>query len=314
MPRALIIGSSGQDGQYLFDLLSQEGYFVAGIDRAQVRLSSNDFQLDPIDICEAGQVNEIVQGLQPDEIYHLAAYHHSSQDEIPEDAAVFENSYQVHVLSLFNFLEAIRIYSPATKLFYAASSHIFGIPGAAPQDESTPINPHSLYAITKAAGLFLCRKYRHQHKLFASVGILYNHESPFRPEKFVSQRIVQGVLRIQHNLSDSLVLGDLKAEADWGLRPGLRRSHAPHVAPAAAGRFHRRHRHPPYGAGFCSHGLRTGRARLASPRPPARRPAQPAHPGSDRKPGQITPRHRVGTAGILQSDDRHHAPARRRQI
>ena len=192
---------------------------MVGIDRAQVRISGDDFQLSPIDICQANQVNELVQGLKPDEIYHLAAFHHSSQDDFSDSAAVLESSYQVHVLSLFTFLEAVRVYSPGTKLFYAASSHIFGHPASTPQDELTPINPISLYGITKAAGLFLCRKYRSQHNLFASAGILYNHESPLRAEKFVSQKIIQGVLRIQQQLSDQLALGDLGAEADWGFAP-----------------------------------------------------------------------------------------------
>jgi GDPmannose 4,6-dehydratase len=133
--------------------------------------------------------------------------------------ALFTQSYAVNVVSLLNFLEAIRQYSPKTRLFYAASSHVFGRPETSPQDENTPINPLGIYAITKVSGLQLCRMYRTVYLVFASVGILYNHESPLRGEQFVSRKIVQGAIRCKKDPTHRLVLGDLAAEVDWGYAP-----------------------------------------------------------------------------------------------
>jgi GDPmannose 4,6-dehydratase len=133
--------------------------------------------------------------------------------------SLFHQSYNVNVLSLFNFLEAIRILSLKTRLFYAASSHLFGKPVTVPQDETTLINPLTIYGITKASGLYLRRAYRSTHKVFASVGILYNHESWLRGEEFVSRKIVRGVIRCKADPSQRLILGDLGGEVDWGFAP-----------------------------------------------------------------------------------------------
>ena len=125
----------------------------------------------------------------------------------------------VHVTGLLHFLQAIKERSSQCRLFYAASSLIFGdAPGEA-QDEQTPLNPTCVYGITKATGVQCCRLFRATHGVFSSVGILYNHESALRRETFVSQKIVQGAWRIQRGQETKLVLGDLSAEVDWGYAP-----------------------------------------------------------------------------------------------
>ncbi len=216
--KAAIIGCDGQDGRLLYDLLSRKGYALLGIARGRTR-SNMSHRKRPIDISKARSVFDLVRRFQPHEIYYLAAFHHSAQDSPMDLLKLFQKSQEVHVLSLVNFLEAVRRFSKTTRLFYAASSHVFGSPKAPVQDETTPLAPNNVYGITKAAGLMTCRHYRDQHGLFASVGILYNHESSLRDPGFVSQKIVQGAINIRKGRQDRLVLGNLAAEVDWGYAP-----------------------------------------------------------------------------------------------
>jgi GDPmannose 4,6-dehydratase len=177
----------------------------------------------PVDITCTADVFKVVGELQPDEIYHLAAIHQSAEESPLEDIALFRNSYEVNFFSLLNFLEAIRLCSNRTRLFYAASSHIFGHifrdSPAHRQNEETPLSPESLYAMTKVDGLLACRQYRMRHQVFAAVGILYNHESCFRDEKFLSKKVIRAVVDINRGGQNKLVLGDLSAEVDWGYAP-----------------------------------------------------------------------------------------------
>jgi GDPmannose 4,6-dehydratase len=220
MSRAIIVGATGQDGTYLYRLLEEKHYQVLGIGRHRVITNHKEWaDKTVLDISRFEEVSEIIRKIQPDEIYHLAAIHQSSEDPPTDAVKLFSQSYAINVVSLFNFLEAIRQYSPQTRLFYAASSHIFGKPENVSQDENTPINPLSIYAITKVSGLQLCRMYRTVYQIFASVGILYNHESPLRGEQFISRKIVQGAIRCKKDPTHRLVLGDLAAEVDWGYAP-----------------------------------------------------------------------------------------------
>jgi GDPmannose 4,6-dehydratase len=220
MPRAIIIGATGQDGTYLYRLLEEKKYHVLGIGRHQIITNRNDWtDKTAFDITCFEEVSELVRKIQPDEIYHLAAVHQSSEDPITNMVTQYSQSHAVNVVSLFNFLEVIRLYSPKTKLFYAASSHIFGKPEYEPQDENSPINPLSLYAITKVSGLHLCRMYRTVHQVFASVGILFNHESHLRGKQFVSRKIIDGAIRCKKDPKHQLVLGDLTGVVDWGYAP-----------------------------------------------------------------------------------------------
>ncbi len=204
----MIIGCNGQDGRLLHGLLAGKGYELIGIARG-----------GRVDISNPRQVFELVRRLKPHEIYYLAAFHHSSEDPAMDPLELFRRSQEVHVLSLINVLEAIRRFSKTTRLFYAASSHVFGSPKTRVQDETTPISPNNVYGITKAAGLLACRYYREQHGVFASVGILYNHESPLRDPRFVSQKIVRGAILVKQGRRDRLILGNLGAEVDWGWAP-----------------------------------------------------------------------------------------------
>ena len=208
MTGAVIIGAGGQDGRLLGEQLEQAGASV-------VRLGRGD-----VDLLDRAPIDTLVRQHQPREIYYLAAHHHSSEDTLGGDeAALFRTSLDVHVTGLVHFLEAIRTHSPATRLFYAASSHVFGQSEQPLQNEQTPCNPTCVYGITKTAGLHCCRYYRSAHGLFAAAGILYNHESPHRGPKFVSQKIISAALAIAAGHQERLVLGDLCARIDWGYAP-----------------------------------------------------------------------------------------------
>jgi GDPmannose 4,6-dehydratase len=220
MPRALITGATGQDGTLLYRLLDEKNYQVFGLGRTRTITNHEPWKGSrTVDISNFDEVSALIRWIRPDEIYHLAAVHQSSEDPVMDPVTLFSQSFSVNVVALFNFLEAVRQFSPETRLFYAASSHIFGIPEAEPQDENTPVRPMNIYAVTKAAGLNLCRMYRTVHQVYASAGILYNHESPLRGEQFVSQKIARGAVRCRNDPSYRLVLGDLNGEVDWGYAP-----------------------------------------------------------------------------------------------
>lgn len=207
MARALIVGSAGQDGTLLSEQLRGLGYDVHGLTR------------DGVSLDDTAAVEQLIAAQQPDEIYFLAAYHHSSEDAPVEPLELFHNSYRVHVAGLLHVLEAMRKRAPRARLFYAASVLIFGAATESPQTETTPLRPICAYGITKTAGLHLCRHYREQHGIHASVGILYNHESPLRAERFVSKKIVSAAWAIKQGKRDKLELGDLSAEIDMGYAP-----------------------------------------------------------------------------------------------
>jgi GDPmannose 4,6-dehydratase len=206
MKTALITGSAGQDGVYLSKHLQQLGYKVIGVNRGS----------NLVDIVVPARVFAFLQENQPDEIYHLAAVHHSSQETLTDDLDVLRRSNEVHTLATANLLEGMTRHCPKARLFFAASCHVFGSPPTPVQDEMTPMNPDGIYGITKLAGLQLCQYYRHKHKLFACAGILYNHESPLRSVNFVSRKIVAAGVAIRQQRQEKLVLGDLDAEIDWG--------------------------------------------------------------------------------------------------
>ncbi len=208
MNTALVIGAGGQDGRLLSEPLSREGVRVVGFTRGSLDLSS------------ATAVQTMIASERPDQIYYLAAHHHSSQDKAPGPADLFRASFAAHVDGLVNVLEAMRLVAPVARLFYAASSHVFGSQPSTPiQDESTPLNPDNIYGITKTAGVHACRHYRNEHRVFASVGYLYNHESPYRRAEFVTTKIIRGAIDISRGNRDVLVLGDLSAQIDWGWAP-----------------------------------------------------------------------------------------------
>jgi len=206
MKKTIIVWSWGQDGTILTKFLKEKEYQVLWIEKNQIS----------VDILDIEQVNKIIQEVSPNEIYYLAAYHHSSQEKMEENAVLFEKSYEVHVKWYFNFLEAIRRHHPISRIFYASSSLIFGNTTTQIQDETTLPSPNSFYGVTKLDGMYLGKIYRNQYDIFASAWILYNHESEYRSSKFVFMKVIQGVLDIKNWKSDKLILGNLSAEVDRG--------------------------------------------------------------------------------------------------
>lgn len=217
MTRALIVGSEGQDGRLLFQQLSLEGVAVLGLGRGSSR--GTEGESPGVDVTCRREVERLVTEWGPDEVYYLAAVHQASEDAAPsDDVELFERSYAIHVTGLLHFLETLRKRGSG-ELFYAASSLILEPPGETPQDETTPFRPRDIYGITKVAGTEACRYYRESRGVNASVGILFNHESPLRRRSFVSQRIVQGVVAIAAGEQSKLTIGNLSARIDWGYAP-----------------------------------------------------------------------------------------------
>ena len=215
--RALITGVGGQDGSYLAELLLDNGYHVVGIDRSERGLEVGNLahlgrriELVGGDLRDLSQVAQLLREHRPHEVYHLAsASFVPASWEAPLVAATFTPTTTVALL------EAIRIVSPLTRLFYAASAEIFGRPAHAPQTEATPLAPLTPYGAAKAHGLFLVQAYRSQYGLHASSGILYNHESPRRSLQFLPRKVAHGVARIKLGLDRFIELGNLDARRDW---------------------------------------------------------------------------------------------------
>jgi GDPmannose 4,6-dehydratase len=213
--RALVVGSAGQDGSYLTEYLRAQNYTIAGIERGATKALDGRI----VDIQDALEVEEVLSSFGPDEIYYLAAFHHSSEDLPSDDHELIQRSFEINTLGLNNFLLGITRRSAHSRLFYAASSHVFGEPAQDIQNENTPLNPMDAYGISKASGLFLCHHYRKQRNVHCSAGILYNHESPRRSTAFVSQKVVRAAVRISKRQQDKLVVGELDALVDWGYAP-----------------------------------------------------------------------------------------------
>lgn len=213
MKRALIIGSAGQDGSYLSEQLAAAGWSVVGVDRATPRRVALD---------DATAVAALVREVAPEALFHLAAYHHSSEDAARPLGPELLESEALHVTAWVHLLEAVAAHAPNCRSFYAASSHVFGAPRTPLIDESHPFSPTSAYAITKAAGVEVGRLYR-ARGLHVSAGFLFNHESPRRPTRFVSQKIVRAAVAAAHAKGRGeaflLELGSLSAVVDWGYAP-----------------------------------------------------------------------------------------------
>ena len=217
MRRALVVGSEGQDGVLLTRRLQADGWEVAGATRGAGRPEKVPGTRPGPDVLDASAVSAFLREFAPDEIYYLAAVHHSAQDRaLLSGAGLYPDCHAVHVTGLLNVLEAMRTGSPSSRLFYAASCLVFGEPDTARQDERTPLAPVCMYGITKTAGIHCCRFYRRSHLVAASTGILYQHESPERKPGFLSRKVVQGAVDIRTGRAKTLVLGDLSATNDWG--------------------------------------------------------------------------------------------------
>jgi len=198
--------------------LQAMGKMVVGISRPGSHRQSNA-TVQQIDIRNSDQVSDLVRTVRPHRVFYVAGYHHSAQQTPDSDPLLMKRSLEVHVDGFLNVNEVLKKWMPESRIFYAGSSHVFGSPKITPQNEDTPFNPTSAYGITKATGVRMCRFFRDHYGLFCSAGILYNHESPLRSPKFVTTKIVNAVVDIKQGRTDSLVLGDLDAEVDWGYAP-----------------------------------------------------------------------------------------------
>jgi len=215
--KAIITGILGQDGTYLCEYLLKKKYSVLGIARKSP--SAINSQVVDINLNNSQDIFNLLDNYSPDEIYHLAAFHHSSEEDIDNSFDIFRKSFDTHIMATLNLLEGLRRFSKDTKLFYAGSSLMFGNTVSAIQNEKTPFNPTCVYGITKLAGANLCQHYRDFYGIFASVGILYNHESPLRSSKFVSKKIVEAAIDIKAGRKNKLVIGNLGSKIDWGYAP-----------------------------------------------------------------------------------------------
>ncbi|MCW6037906.1 GDP-mannose 4,6-dehydratase [Spirulina subsalsa FACHB-351] len=218
--RAIIVGHSGQDGTLLYQSLQEQGYTVLGFSRSSICTTDNHCSKVKPNINDIQSIYALVEDFKPSEIYYLPAYHTSS--ECLEESSIkisFDLAQETHVTGLLNFLCVIRDIIPSCKLFYASSSLIFSGKDGEVQVETTPLSPQGFYGITKAQGMWLCQEFRDRFGIFASVGILYNHESHLRPHHFLSQKIIQAAIRIASGSSEQLVVGDLSARVDWGYAP-----------------------------------------------------------------------------------------------
>jgi GDPmannose 4,6-dehydratase len=227
MKKALITGITGQDGAYLAELLLSKGYEVHGIKRRSSLINTDridhlymdphedkvNFILHYGDLSDSLNITRIIKEVQPDEIYNLGAMSHVkvSFDE-PEYTA------NVDGLGALRILEAIRLLdlTKKTKVYQASTSELYGLVQAVPQSETTPFYPRSPYGVAKLYAYWITVNYREAYGMFASNGILFNHESPIRGETFVTRKITRAAAKIALGLDKKLYLGNLDAQRDWG--------------------------------------------------------------------------------------------------
>src|SRR5579872_7295663 len=227
MKKALITGVTGQDGAYLTEFLLHKGYEVHGIKRRSSLFNTDridhlyqdphesnvKFKLHYGDLTDSTNLIRIIQEVQPDEIYNLAAMSHVHVSfETPEYTANADG------IGTLRILEAVRILKliGKTRVYQASTSELYGLVQAVPQKETTPFYPRSPYAVAKLYAYWITVNYREAYGMFAANGILFNHESPLRGETFVTRKITRGVARMALGLQQKLYIGNLGAKRDWG--------------------------------------------------------------------------------------------------
>ncbi|KKB63838.1 GDP-D-mannose dehydratase [Robbsia andropogonis] len=219
---ALVTGITGQDGAYLAQLLLDKGYKVAGTFRrtassnfwriAELGIQNHpDLQLVEYDLADLGSTLRLLEKVQPDEVYNLAA---QSFVAVSFDQPALTS--QITGLGVVNMLEAIRMVNPKIKFYQASTSEMFGKVQAIPQIETTPFYPRSPYGVAKLFAHWMTINYRESYDIFGTSGILFNHESPLRGLEFVTRKITDGVARIKLGKLEYLELGNLDAKRDWG--------------------------------------------------------------------------------------------------
>ncbi|MGL5878302.1 MAG: GDP-mannose 4,6-dehydratase [Xenococcaceae cyanobacterium] len=223
MKKALICGVSGQDGAYLAKLLLEKGYFVCGTSRdAQVSPFRNllrlgireQVKLESLALNDFRSVLQVLRKIEPDEIYNLAG-----QSSVGLSFEQPVETLESIATGTLNLLEAIRFIGKPIKMYNAGSSECYGDIGDRAADEDTPFRPRSPYAVAKATAFWEVANYREAYGIFACSGILFNHDSPLRPERFVTQKIVGGACRIARGNKEKLHLGNISVQRDWGWAP-----------------------------------------------------------------------------------------------
>lgn len=208
MPKALIIGSNGQDGKLLTKYLQDKNIEVIGVTRQ-----------DPFLMHDLNFLTEYFSQNKINQIYYLAAHHHSSGSIIEQDSTEFYACFKTHVEYIKNILEILTEVSPYTRVFYASSSLVYGIPKQELLNENSEKTPVCDYGITKKIGMDIIKWYREKYNLFACSGILFNHESHLRLENFLSRKIIKTAVEIKKGKTDKLIIGDLNAQTDWSYAP-----------------------------------------------------------------------------------------------
>lgn len=218
MPKALILGITGQDGSYLAEVLLEKGYEVHGFYRKSATGNTRNIEhlLDKItlhrgDLLDTASLYRTIKEVNPDEIYNEA-----DQDHVSWSFEAIEYQCQVTGTAVAKILEIIRQTNPKIKMFQPVSAHMFGKAEETPQKETTPFRPQSPYACVKAFASIIARFYRETYGIFVATAIFYNHESPRRPEEYVTRKITKAAARISLGLQNVLELGDLSAKIDWG--------------------------------------------------------------------------------------------------
>ena len=225
---ALLTGLTGQDGSYLAELLLEKGYEVHGVIRRSSsfntgridhiyndpKFAGSKFFLHYGDVTDTSNINRLLEKIEPNEIYNLAAQSHVKVSfEVPEYTA------EVDAVGTLRFLDAIRETGIKAKFYQASTSELYGKVQEIPQTEKTPFYPRSPYGVAKLYGYWIIVNYREAYDLFACNGILFNHESPRRGETFVTRKITMAAAKIKLGLQDKLTLGNLNSKRDWGYAP-----------------------------------------------------------------------------------------------
>ncbi|MCK9409220.1 MAG: GDP-mannose 4,6-dehydratase [Bacteriovoracaceae bacterium] len=226
--KALVTGITGQDGSYLAELLLEKGYEVHGVIRRSSsfntgridhlyndpKYSGSKFFLHYGDVTDTSNINRLLEKIEPNEVYNLAAQSHVKVSfEVPEYTA------EVDAVGTLRFLDAIRETGISTKFYQASTSELYGKVQEIPQSEKTPFYPRSPYGVAKLYGYWIIVNYREAYNIFACNGILFNHESPRRGETFVTRKITMAASKIKLGMQDKLTLGNLNSKRDWGYAP-----------------------------------------------------------------------------------------------
>ena len=220
MKKALITGIRGQDGAYLAKLLLDKGYKVYGADRRSGDSSlwrlkelgiEDEIEHIYMDLLEYSNIMDVIKKIKPDEIYNLAA---QSFVQASFDQPILTT--EIDGMGVLRILEAIRLFSPQTRIYQASTSEMFGKVQSIPQNEKTPFYPRSPYAVSKLFAHWMVINYRESYGIFGCNGILFNHESPLRGLEFITRKTTYGIAKIKHKMADKIIVGNLDSKRDWG--------------------------------------------------------------------------------------------------